>query len=811
METFVQDVRYALRTLRKSPGFTTAALLTLALGIGATTAIFSVLHGVLLRPLPYHAPRELVRVYDVSPANGIEHGLFSPDDFADLAADSSAFASMAAYLYAPGQIGVDLAGAGEPSRLTDALVSSRFFHTLGVAPELGRVPAPSEYLAGADRVVVLSDALWRGRFGGDSTVVGRTVTLDGTPFTVVGVMPASFAYPGPDADVWVPISLITDDQIPRRRDVRWMSVVARLRPQVTVAAARRRAAAVIARLARTYPQADGSWTDARVVGLHDAITGDVRPALLALFGAVGLVLLIACVNIANLLLVRTTGRSREIAVRTAFGATRSRVARQFLVESLVLAGIGGALGLALATWTVRVLVTMADGAIPRAGAVGLDLPVVGFAGVVAVVSAMIFGMLPAWRAAHADVRGLHEGGRGAAGGRRRREVRTGLTVAETALAMLLLVGAGLMVKSLLRLTHVDPGLHADRVLTMSVVVSSVRHPTSEARAAYRDALLERLGALPGVVAVGGSKTLPLHGGGERYGFTIPGRASDAGAPPMTETYIVTPGYFAALGIPVLRGRAFTAADRPSADAAGSMPGVVVNRSFARRYWPGVDPVGKTLALGNTTIPVIGVVGDVRNDGLADAPTAAVYAPISVFSRSHLSLFLRTAGDPLALIGPARRAIRSLDPEQTITDVTTVDALVSTSVAQPRFFTVLVALFAGLALGLSAVGLYGVLAFNVQERTRELGIRIALGAERDRVLAMVFRESMALTGGGLAVGAVGAVLLTRLLASQLYGVSPTDPATFVASAIVLALVAAGASTIPARRATQIDPMEALRHE
>ena len=810
MSELLSDLRYALRTLRRSPGFTLAAVLTLALGIGATTAVFTVLNGVLLRPLPYRAPAELVRVYDINQENGITHGAFSPQDFADLEADSVAFAGMGAYLYGPGQIGIDLAGSGEPTRLTDALVSADFFRTMGVAPMLGRVPSRDEYRTGADRVAVLSDGLWRRQFGADLSVVGRKITLGGEPFTVVGVMPAAFVFPGPDVDLWLPLSLVTDDQIPHRRDVRWLSVVARLARGSTPAAAQRRASEIIAGLATSFPEADRGWTAARVIPLQNAITGDVRPALQALFAAVTLVLFIACANIASLLLARTSGRSQEVAIRSALGASRGRLARQFLVESVVLATLGGAAGFVLAWWGVRVLIALGGGMIPRAESIAPGATVLGFALLATAACALLFGAVPAWRAAGSGAARLGETGRGSSPGRQRSRLRGGLVVAETALAMLLLAGAGLMVRSLWHLTHIDPGLRAEHVLTLSISVSSARHPSAEDRAAFRNAVLERLAALPGVIAAGGSKTLPLQGGGEQYGFNLPGRPSrDHAAAPMIETYIVTTGYFRALGIPVLQGRVFTAADRPAGE--GGTPGVVVNQTFAQSRWPGEDAVGKTLQLGDASIPVLGIVGDVRNHGLADAPREAVYVPITFFSRSHLALFLRTAGNPLALVNSARRAIWSLDPDQAITDITTVDELVSSSVAQPRFFTVLVTLFGGLALLLSAVGLYGLLAFTVQQRTRELGIRVALGAGRGEVLAMVLRQSLGLTGAGLALGALGALLLTRFLASQLYGVAPGDPTTLTAAGLTLALVAIAASVIPARRATRIDPVIALREE
>jgi predicted permease len=815
MTSLVQDLRQALRKLARSPGFTAAVVLTLALGIGANGAVFSLVRGVLLRPLPYEQPEELVRVLHAHEEEGSEPGVFSPPDREDLqrsvdaraGAAGAAFAATGAFWFTPGHSGMNLTGDGQPLMVQAAFVSHGFFPTLGVPAAHGRTFRPEENVEGRDRVVVLSDGFWHRRFAGDPAAVGETLHLDGEAFTVVGVMPRGFGFPSEDGDVWVPLSLITEDSIPTFRALRWEGLVARLAPGVTPAAAEGAVEAVLEGLAREYPDSNAGWTDARAVPLRETIVGEVRPALLVLATAVGLVLLIACANLANLFLARALGRERELALRSALGAARPRLVRQLLVESVVVAALGGGAGLALAAWAPDALLALQGGTIPRAGAVRLDGAVVGFTLALSLVTGLAFGILPALRASGVRLSpALAEGG---AGGGLRRGSRAGaaFVVVQTAIAVVLLVGALLLMRGFLRLLHEDPGFRAEGVLALSLTAPPDKYPDREDREPYRQRLLERVAAIPGVVAVGGSKTMPLQGGGEPYDFEAPGRPGDR-VQPESGAFIVTPGYFRTLGIPLLDGRDFTWAD----GTEGRTPTLIVNRRLARQLWGREDVVGETLALGEEAVwPVVGVVDDVRSEGLATPPGSAVYLPSRVFSRSTMKLFVRTAGDPLAQAEAVRAAVREIEADQPISELATLRSVVAAEAAQPRLLAVLVTGFATLAALLAAVGLYGVVAYTVGRRTREIGIRMALGAGRGAVLAAVVGRSLALTGAGLVLGLAGAWSAAGLLASQLYEVDPGDPATFAAVAALMLLAGFAAAYVPARRAARVDPMIALRQE
>lgn len=809
MGTLVHDLRYALRTLLRSPGFALAAVLTLTLGIGANTAIFSVVNAVLLRPLPYAEPDGLVRVLHRAPEDGfaVTSGAFSPQDFEDLKRDNAVYQPLAAYHFIPGQSEVILSGGGEPQELNAAFVSADFFPALGMPASLGRTPQAEENVPGADRVVVLSDGFWRRRFGSDAGVVGRTLTLDGDPFTVVGVMPPSFNFPSPEADIWVPLSLIGDDDIPHIRGLRWMDVVGRLSAGATLETATSATNAVLRRLEEAYPETNEGWGSATVLTLRESLVGDVRPALLVLFGAVALVLLIVCANLANLLLTRGSTRGRELAIRAALGAGRSRVVRQLFTESVALALVGGILGLVLAVWGVDALVALSAGTIPRSFEIQLDVRVIGFALGASVITGVLFGLLPSLAASRVDFHeALKEGGRGGTDGSRRRGARGLLVVAEMAVAVVLLTGAGLLIKSFWNLTRVDPGFRAENVLSLSISTPSEIIFDGDRRNAYRREILRRIENLPGVVAVGGSKTIPLQGGGEPYSFGVPGRTDALPITPESGAYIVTPGYFRALRIPLLQGRVFTAADE--ADAA---PVAVVNQAMARRYWPDRDPVGESLGTGDGELRIVGMVDNVRNEGIAQAPTPAVYLPSYLAPRSSMKLFVRTASDPLRIAGAVRQAIWGVNPDQPISGIATMQELVSRTVAEPRFFTIVLGSFAGLAVVLAALGVYGVIAYTVSRRTYEVGIRMALGAGARDVLRLVMTQGIAPALGGLVMGLVAARALTRVLSSLLYGVDTGDPAIFTSVALLLAAVALLAVYIPARRAARVDPMLALRAE
>jgi putative ABC transport system permease protein len=806
MDTLLQDLRYALRTLRRTPGFTLVAVLTLALGIGLNTAIFSVVNGVLLRPLPFREPDQLVRVYHVHPEKAAEGGPFSPQDLEDLRAGANGFESLAAYLHEPGETALNLAGdGGEPSVVQGASVSKEFFPLLGVNAAVGRTLRPEENVPGNDRVAVLSDAFWRSRYNADPSVVGRTVSLEGRPTTVVGVMPPSFTFPGRQAEVYIPISLIGEDDIPNQRDLRWMEVVGRLRPGTTPETAMASVNAVLARLAQEHTGSNEGWGRARMESLSESIVGPVRPALLVLLGTVVLVLLVACANLANLLLARASAREREMAVRTALGAARGRIVRQLLTESLLLSLLGGMLGLALAVAGVRVLMALSAGTIPRAEAVGVDGRAAAFALLLSLATAVMFGMVPAVRAARsATADTLRDGGRGGSE-RRGGTTRAALVLAQTAAAMVLLVGAGLLVNSFYRLMNVDPGFRSQNVLMASMDMIE-KYETPAQRNPYRREIIRQVSEIPGVEAVGAAKTQPLQGGGDTYEFTIPGRSGpDATMNPGSGTLIVSAGYFDALDIPLLKGRVFDARE----DVPDAPLNIIVNDAAARRFWPGADPVGTTVTLGETPLTIVGVVGDVRNEGLAADPEPAVYLPFSVASRSSLQLFIRTRGDPAAAAGAVRRAIHAVDPMQPIAGVRTLDSAMAETVAQPRFFTLLITVFGAVAVFLAALGLYGVVAYTVTRRTTEIGIRMALGARAGEVVRMVIRRSAWPTAAGILAGTVAALLLSRLMASMLFEVRPADPATFGGAAALLAAIALLASWLPARRAARIEPTQALR--
>jgi predicted permease len=817
MHGFVSDLSHAARRLVRSPGFTAAVVLSLALGLGANGAVFSVVRGVLVSPLPFEQPDDLVRVLHGHRERGMEPGTWSPQDLDDLGAlRGEVYDALAAWWFVPGLSGMNLTdpeGGGEPLRVSTTFVSDGFFPVLGVPAAHGRTLRAEDNVPGRDTVAVLSDAFWHRRFGGDPGIVGEIVRLDERPFTVVGIMPPEITLPSEQSDLWVPISLIGDDSIPHQRWLRWQEVVGRLAPGVSAAEAEARTEALVAGLAGEYPESNEGWTEAAVAPLRESLVGDVRPALLVLFGAVGIVLLVACANLANLFLVRAVGREREMAVRTALGAERGALVRQVLAESLLVAVAGGLVGLLLTAWVVSALDTLAPaggsvgaaGLLPRLDAVAVDPAVVLFSLGLSLLTGLAFGLLPALRASNLKLSvALSEGG---AGGGERFGNRAGaaLVVAETALAVVLLVGALLLVRSFWELTGEDPGFRSEGVLTMSITTDS--DVMEEAtRSVYRRQVLERLGALPGVTAVGGSKTVPLRGGGEPFGFQVPGRVEDGGeVRPESGGFIVTPGYFEALGIPVLHGREFTWED----DA--ERPGVIVNRRFAREVWDREDVVGETLGAGEHRIEVIGVVDDVRVDGLATPPGSAAYVPPTVAPRSTMKLFLRTEGDPMAFAEAARRAIWDLRPDQPISELQALTSVVREQSARQRLLVSLVGSFAVLAALLAAVGLYGVVAYSVRRRSREIGIRIALGAGRSRVIAGVVGRSLLLVAGGLALGLAVATLGSGLVANQLYEVAPSDPASYAAVVVLVALVGAAAALAPARRASRVDPVTALRSE
>jgi predicted permease len=803
-----QDIRYALRTLAKNPAFTAVAVLTLALGIGANAAIFSVVNGVLLKPLPFPHPEQLIRVWQGETSDGkVNPGPASPVNLDDWRARRRVLADIGGYFYSEGQSGTDLTSIGEPQRLDATFVTPGFWSTLGVKPQLGRVPRDDEMVRGSnDRLVVLSCAFWQRQFGGASSVIGKRLTLGGDSYEVVGVMPASFQFPAPRVEVFIPYSTIPDNAIPRLRGVRVLAVVARMKPGVTVAQANAEMNSITRELAEQYPE-DKNMGAAEVAPLRDSIVGKVRVGLLVLLGAVAFVLLIAAVNLASLLLARAAAREREFAIRVALGAERSRVIRQLFTESLVLATLGGALGLIVAQLGGRLLVQLAAGQLPRAESIGLDYRVLAFTAAISLITGIAFGLVPAIRASSPELQqSLREGTRGSTGGAG--GLRSTLVVAEVALAMILVIGAGLMTRSFVKLMQTDLGFTPSHRLAVNFSVSTARHSTAaEMRQTYRE-MIQKVRTVPGVIAAGAIRDLPFHGDGEPLGFLPPGVTPGPNGQLPTATLMFTSdGFFNAMGIPILAGRDLSPQDRQGAPIA-----LVINQTLAKKYFPGQNPVGQTITFGDTThFAIVGVVGDVRQGSVDEVPTPRIYASAYQIFRVKVSLVVRTQADPQLMIKRVEDALRSVDPQQTITSAFTLEDAVGDAVARPRLLTVLLGLFGVMGLVLGALGIYGVLAYLVSQRTREIGVRLALGAKASDVLWMVVRRGLRLAGLGVAIGLVAALALTRLMQGVLYGVTPTDPLTFVGVAAALLAVAAFASWLPARRATRVDPLVALRAE
>ena len=805
IEAFVQDVRYALRLLRRSPGFTAVALLTLALGIGANTTMFSIVNGVLLRPLPYPDAERLVRLYLTNTEQGIADGAVSPPDFDEWRRQTTTIVSMGAYQVLP----VIVTGGTEPVEIQAALARGAFFETLGTAPLLGRA-LTAEDMQHAAPYAVISERLWTTRFNRDPAVLGQAMPMIESVFTIVGVMPAAFRYPGPAVDVWAPRSVLSPMAIgPDNRQQRVLETIARLQPGATIEQAESEIDALTARLAAEFPDTNVGWNAARVVPLHASLVGEVDTALLVVLAMVGMTLLIGCVNLANLMLARGPGRSAEIALRTALGAGRLRIVRQILTESVVLALLGGALGIALSAWGVQAVLALSAETLPRVEDVRLDGRVLGFGIVLALVTGSIFGLLPALRAAKAEPQTHLRGGRTTIG--RGHRVRNALVVAEVTLAVVLVIGAGLMTKSFLALRNVDPGFDPDRALAVSIMINTegatdvVGHIVQRRRA-----FIERLSALPGVTAAGAVNSLPLQSDTwEWFEFTrADGTAMPDGSKLRADRTYVDGGYLRAMGIPLLRGQELP--HERSQLAPGAPLPFLVNETAARRFWPNQDPIGQEVRAPWPGV-VVGVVGDVRLQSLAEAPPPSVYFPHFIGPRVLTTIVARTDGDPLTLAGSVRQAIREIDPNQPVRSITPLREVMAESLARDRFFTVIIVFFGGVALVLAMIGVYGVLAYSVGQRTSEIGLRMALGARANDILGMILGGGMRLVIAGVFLGAVVSYFLTRVLRSQLYGVSPTDPLTFAFACAGLALTALAACYVPARRAMRIQPVTALREE
>jgi putative ABC transport system permease protein len=818
MNGFVQDIRYAFRALRATPGFTLAAALTLALGIGANTAIFSVIHAVLLRPLSYAKPDQLVAMRGLITVRSGDV-LTSAPEYRAYRDELPSMADAAAIW----PINVNLTRIGVPERVQAAVVSWNYLSVLGVQPILGRSFTPQDAGGRIGYVAVIGYDLWQRRFNGDSAVIGKAFGLDDDPFTIIGVMPKGFRHPmergASPMELWAPIDL--DNPDPNFVNVRrfWtFEVIGRLKPGATVAKAQAELDALTARLKQEfpndYPPAEG-WK-ASVLPLAERVTGEVRPALFVLVGAVGFVLLIACVNVANLMLSRATSRSREIAIRTALGSSRARLVRQLLTESVVLALIGGGLGILLAVWGTSALSQLSAHYLPRARDIGIDGSVLAFTALLSTLTGVAFGLLPALQSSGLDLQHvLKEGGRSATAGAPSTRLRSALVVAEIAFALVLVAGAGLLLRSFQRLTAIEPGFDPSRLLTMQVWLAvpndnaKGRFFTQEQRQAFYGRLRDAVARVPGVREAALVSRLPFRGRAT-VGFAIEGRTQTPDQPPnLAEFRAVSPNYFAAMKIPLLAG-----AGLPALDDSASVPSVAINQQLATKYWPGESPIGRRIRVGGPQSPwltITGVVGSVRQIALEQPPREELYLSYRQRATQEMSLVVRTTGDPLDRRAAVIQAIHTVDPEQPVFGVMSLEQLLDEAGAPRRFSLLLLTLFASIALALSAIGIYGVMAYSTAQRQHEMGIRLALGAQPADVLGLVVRQGMRLVTAGVVIGLVAAWALSRLLTRQLFEITPVDPPTYLGAAVLLAIVALAANYVPARRAARTDPLTSIRTE
>ncbi|AHG93247.1 permease (plasmid) [Gemmatirosa kalamazoonensis] len=791
-----QDATYAARHLRANPVFAVVAALTIALGIGTSTTIFGIVDAVLLRPLPFREPDRLVRVWEANPT--IDRFGVSEPNYLDWRARARSFTELAAYA---GTV-TSLTGGGDPERLRGAVATPALFRVLGVAPALGRALVDDDARPGdVRRVVVLSDALWRRSFGADARAVGRSITLDGRAYEIVGVMPAGFDFPG-RRELWLPYAPSTEAS----RGNHILSVVGRLKPGVAVAAATTELRGIAGELSRQYPQSNADW-GVTVASVADWIVGpELRTRVLVLLAAVGLLLLMACVNVANLLLARATARQRDMGLRAALGAGRGRLARQLLTESLVLAASGAAVGIALAFVLVPALRGAAADTVPRLDEMRVDWRVLAFGVGASALTGLLFGLAPAVQASRTNLATLLRGGGRVAAASGARSALGALIVGSVALATLLLVGAGLIGGSFVRLMRVDPGFDPGGVLTAQLVLPDARYGDEARRDVFWSEVVRRLSMLPGVRAAGATNVAPFSGGSTSTPFTVPGRA-DAGAYRQADWRAVTPGYFAALGIRLKRGRLVAESDARDAPTV-----IVVSEAMAARVWPGEDPIGRqVLAQGNKDPwTVVGVVGDIRDGTLEAEPREMMYLSYHQNAWGSMWLTLRMRGDPMRAADAVRREIWAIDRALPVAEVQPLERLVADAAAQPRLTSLVFALFAGAALVLAVVGVYGIVAYGVAQQTREIGVRLALGAGRSRILARVVGHGLRLALAGTALGAVAALALSRYLTGILYDVAPTDAATYAAVVVVLATAAALASALPATAAARLDPVRALRN-
>lgn len=801
MHAFRQDLRYALRVLLSQPSVTIIAVLTLALGIGANTAIFSAVDTLLLRALPYKDPDSLVMVWEKRHTEGVLDNVVAPADYLDWARMHTSFEHVAAMTATT----ADLTGAGEPVRLFAGAVSPAFFDVFGVRPALGRTFRPDEATVGRHRVVILGHPLWEQRFGSDPGVVGRKISLNGIPHDVVGVLPATFEFPDSDLELWTVLALEGGKQPPTRTN-HFLNVYGRMKPGITLQQARADMDRVGAALSAQYPESNRNH-GAHVSPLSDELTEPFKSGLLLLLGAVAFVLLIACVNVANLLLAKAASRRREMAVRAALGAGRARMAGQALTESLLLGLLGGAAGLLVAHWGIDVLRRLAPANVPVLGIndIGLDPRVLIFTLMLSIATGLLFGLLPAWHVASQDVNeSLKEGGR--SGGGIRRRLRLTLVVSEIALASLLLVGAGLMLRSFQTLLRAESGFSSDRLLTALIVLPSARYSDDGRVLAGFDEIERRLTSIPGVRSVGGTSHLPLSTQDSRTGVAIEGREPTPDVPTRAHPRAVTVDYFRTMGIPLLEGRNFTAGDHSESQFV-----IIVNETMAKRYWPGTSPVGKRVLMGGGSAwrEVIGVVRDVKHWGLERPANPEMYLPQRQMVFRSLNFVLRTDGDPSSVAAAVREQLRAVDADLPLSNVRSMEEVAARSVASRRAGMMVLGIFGALALILAAAGIYGVMAHLVALRTPEIGVRMTLGAQPRDVMRLILREGVVQAVIGLAIGLTGAVLLMRGFRAMLYHVSPADPVTLAAVAVILIGTALIACFVPARRAMRVDPVQALR--
>ncbi|MEK6323121.1 MAG: ABC transporter permease [Acidobacteriota bacterium] len=804
MEILLQDLRYAFRMLRQKPSFTAIVVLALAIGIGANTAIFSVVNAILLRPLLYKNADRISMIWMDNPKLGVSQDWHSYPNYVDYTEQNQVYEDMAAF----NDRSFNLTGTGDPVRVAGVWATASLFSVLGVEPALGHTFTLAEEEPGKDLVVVLSHGLWQRRFGGDPGIIGQSISMNGVNRTVLGVMPASFTFPEKRTELWIPLA-VSPERKQARNSISYKAV-GRLKPGVTIEQARADMGAIAKRLDEQYFQ---SGYGINLVPLHDQETRTVKPALLVLLGAVAFVLLIACANVANLLLARAALREREVAIRVALGAGRWRIIRQVLTESALLALVGGAAGLLLAIWGLDVLVALGPADIPRLDQTGIDGRVLAFTLAVSLLTGLIFGLAPALQSSKSDPNeSLKEGARGSTGGVSGRRVRNLLVVSEIALSLVLLIGAGLLIKSFMRLQQFEFGFNPDNLLTMRVQLPGTKYRDGKQVVSFYQQLLERMETVPGVQSVGAISSVFLTDTPNSTNFSIEGRPVPTGAEAIEVPLdSISPSYFRVMGIPLLRGREFD-----NRDVDGATRVAIINDTFARRFFAGEDPIGKRYRYGspdprNPWITIVGVVGDMRRTGFDKAVRPETFLPEAQNPDNELTIVARTATDPASFAGALRNEVWSIDKDQSVYDIKTMHQTLAEMMSQRRFNMLLLGVFAAVALTLAAVGIYGVISYSVTQRSHEIGIRIALGAQSRDVLKLVVGQGMLLTGIGVTIGLIASFALTQLMSSLLFGVSAADPATFVLISLLLTGVALAACLVPARSATKVDPMVALRYE